>query len=107
MNIDLSEIESDEEIQSAILNMNKALAKILNYQLEKNSKNLIDVDKLDINDWHIDTINFEMQNKKAKLNIVGITKLSGTNSTEVSINFYNHISTVKYNVELDDKLGSK
>lgn len=103
MNEDFKEIESDEEIRLAMLSMNKALTKIMNHQLKRNSKDLIDIDKLDIYDWRIDTINIEMQNKTAKLNIVGITKVAGTQSTEFSINFYNHVSTVKNNVDDNNK----
>ena len=57
MNIDIKELEANEELRLAILNMNKELTKILNYYLKQDSNNTIDTDKLTVQELSIDTIN--------------------------------------------------
>lgn len=93
MNIDIKELEANEELRLAILNMNKELTKILNYYLKQDSNNTIDTDKLTVQELSIDTINYETSINGPKLNVIVLTKLDTGSSTNFSINLYNHIST--------------
>ena len=95
MNIDIKELEANEELRLAILNMNKELTKILNYYLKQDSNNTIDTDKLTVQELSIDTINYDTSINGAKLNVIALTKLNIGNSTNLSINFYNHITSSK------------
>lgn len=95
MNIDIKELEANEELCLAILNMNKELTKILNYYLKQDSNNMIDTDKLTVQELSIDTINYDTSINGAKLNVIALTKLNTGNSTNLSINFYNHITSSK------------
>ena len=95
MNIDIKELEANGELRLAILNMNKELTKILNYYLKQDSNNTIDTDKLTVQELSIDTINYDTSINGAKLNVIALTKLNTGNSTNFSINFYNHITSSK------------
>ena len=76
MNIDIKELEANEELRLAILNMNKELTKILNYYLKQDSNNTIDTDKLTVQELSIDTINYDTSINGAKLNVIALTKLN-------------------------------
>lgn len=95
MNIDVKELESNEELRLAIFNMNKELIKVLNYYLKQDSNNLIETDKLTMQELNIDTINYEISTTGPKLNVIALTKLDTGNSINLSINFYNRITSFK------------
>ena len=104
MNIDVKELETNEELQLAILNMNKELTKILNYYLKQDSNNTIDTDKLTVQELSIDTINYDTSiidyiNKEAKI----YETIHGDYSNiEECIN--NEYYLVKYNIEINNYL---
>ena len=95
MNIDIKELEADKELRLAILNMSKELTKIINYYLKQDSNNLIETDKVSIQEFSIDTINYESVIREPKLNVIALTKLDTASSPNFSINFYNHIISSK------------
>lgn len=95
MNIDIKGLEADKELRLVILNMNKELTKIINYYLKQDSNNLIEADKVSIQEFSIDTINYESATREPKLNIIALTKLDTGSSSNFSINFYNHITSSK------------
>lgn len=93
MDIDIKELETNEELRLAIFNMNKELTKVLNYYLKQESNNLIEIDKLTMQELSIDTINYETSINGPKLNAIALTKLDTGDSTNLSINFYNRITS--------------
>ena len=95
MNIDVKGLEANEELRLAIFNMNEGLTKVLNNYLKQDSNNLIETDKLSLQELSIDTINYDTSINGAKLNVIALTKLNTGNSTNLSINFYNHITSSK------------
>ena len=95
MNIDVKELEANEELRLAIFNMNKELTKVVNYYLKQDSNNLIETDKLSMQELSIDTINYEVSTNGPKLNVIALTKLDTGSSTNFSINFYNRITSSK------------
>lgn len=95
MDIDIKKLETNEELRLAIFNMNKELTKVLNYYLKQESNNLIEIDKLTMQELNMDTINYETSINGPKLNVIALTKLDTGDSTNLSINFYNHITLSK------------
>lgn len=95
MNIDVKELETNEELRLAIFNMNKELTKVLNYYLKQNSNITIETDKLTMKELTIDTINYDVSTSGPKLNVIALTKLDTGNLTNLSINFYNRITSSK------------
>lgn len=95
MNIDVKALESNEELRLAIFNTNKELTKILNYYLKQDSNNTVETDKLIMKELSIDTINYETSINGPRLNVIVLTKLDTGNSTNLSINFYNRITSSK------------
>lgn len=95
MNIDLKVLETNEELQLAIFNMNKELTKVLNYYLKQDSNNIIDTDKLTMQELSIDSINYDTSINGSELNVIALTKLNTGNLTNLSINFYNRITSSK------------
>ena len=95
MDIDIKKLETNEELRLAIFNMNKELTKVLNYYLKQESNNLIEIDKLTMQELNMDTINYETSINGPKLNVIALTKLDTGDSTNLSINFYNHITSSK------------
>ena len=95
MNIDLKELETNEELRLAIFNINKELTKVLNYYLKQDSNDTVEIDKLTMKELSLDTINYETSINGPKLNVIAITKLDTGDSTNPSINFYNHITSSK------------
>ena len=95
MNIDVKGLEANEELRLAIFNMNEGLTKVLNNYLKQDSNNLIETDKLSLQELSIDTINYEVSTNGPKLNVIVLTKLDTGNPINFSINFYNRITSSK------------